>query len=157
MCVPRESFQSEKTAAPIILNTKNHACVVRRSRKLFVSDASDSHLGGFHFTLTEWAAVVSFFFFVSFPPYFDSSSPAGRSSSERISRTRPSWPFLWRHCGPRICRPGLQGATALNLLALHHLNHRKPVKQTVTIQQWHHEPVFYSMLICSNPQSIRIF
>lgn len=70
MCVPRESFQSEKTAAPIILNTKNHACVVRRSRKLFVSDASDSHLGGFHFTLTEWAAVVNFFFFVSFPPLF---------------------------------------------------------------------------------------
>lgn len=45
------------------------------------------------------------------------SSPADRWSSKRILRTRPNWPFLWRHYPLQICHLGLKCVKAPSLLA----------------------------------------
>ena len=135
---PRKLSVREDSSAD---NTEHKESCMRKS------DAAGSHLFQTHQIVISVAFIsrwlselrLSISSLLYHSPHFHSSSPAGRSSSERILRTHPSWPFLWRHCGPRICRPGLQGATVLSLLALHHLNHRKPVKQTVKIQKWHHD------------------
>lgn len=66
------------------------------------------------------------------------SSPAGRWSSEHTLHIHPSWPFLWKHCGPQICRQGQQGVTVLSLWARHHL---KQQGETSRAYQRHHDPV----------------